>query len=96
MCSSDLLFAGLQGGQVRSGLDLDLDDRIPSDVICAAAAVEPAIGPFVGQYLGMVGTPKVLEPAEGRVRELLESGWRPALVGPTAADLTALVGAVGA
>jgi hypothetical protein len=76
-----------------AGNELDLDERIPSDVICAAAAVEPSIGPLVGQYLGMLAPPAVLAPAETRVRALLAQGWRPEPVGPTAADLTALVGA---
>jgi 2-polyprenyl-6-methoxyphenol hydroxylase-like FAD-dependent oxidoreductase len=71
----------------------DVVDRIPSDVICAAAAVDPSIRPFVGMYLGMVAGPDVLDPAEGRVRALLEGGWRPALVGPTAAELTTLIAA---
>jgi len=75
-----------------AGSDLDLDERIPSDVICAAAAVDPSIAPYVGMYFGMVAPPSVLDPAEPRVRELLATGWRPSLIGPTAAELTALVG----
>jgi 2-polyprenyl-6-methoxyphenol hydroxylase-like FAD-dependent oxidoreductase len=76
-----------------AGEELDPGDRLPSDVICAAAAVEPSIAPLVGQYLGMLAPPSVLAPAEGRVRALLAQGWRPEPVGPTPAELTALVGA---
>jgi hypothetical protein len=74
-----------------SGRDLDLTEPIPSDVICAAVAVDPSIGPLVGQYLGMVAGPDVLDPAQARVRDLLRSGWRPAPVGPTVEELTASV-----
>ena len=76
-----------------SGLDLDLSERIPSDVMCAAAEVDPSIWPFAGQYLGMVGGPDVLDPVQDRVRALLDTGWRPTLAGPSS---TELVGGVAA
>jgi 2-polyprenyl-6-methoxyphenol hydroxylase-like FAD-dependent oxidoreductase len=60
-----------------AGEDLDLSARIPSDVICAAAAVDPQIAPAVGPYLGMLALPSVLDPVEDRARAVLATGWRP-------------------
>lgn len=72
-----------------AGDDIDMSAPIPSDVICAAAAVDPSLAPVVGQYLGMHAGPDVLRPVERRVRELLGQGWRPTPVGPPAEQLTA-------
>lgn len=69
------------------GSDLDLSERIPSDVICAAAEADESLRPYVGMYLGMVAGPDVLDDAEPRVRELLVQGWRPTTPGPTRAEL---------
>jgi hypothetical protein len=57
--------------------DLDVDARIPSDVICAAAEVDPSIMAAAGPYLAMVGLPSVLDPVEERARAVLRTGWRP-------------------
>jgi 2-polyprenyl-6-methoxyphenol hydroxylase-like FAD-dependent oxidoreductase len=73
-----------------AGGRLDLTEPIPSDVICAAAAVDPSIAPLAGQYVGMTAGPDVLDPAQGRVRALLQQGWQPPTVGPALADLAAL------
>jgi 2-polyprenyl-6-methoxyphenol hydroxylase-like FAD-dependent oxidoreductase len=70
-----------------AGHDIDLDDRIPSDVICAAAEADPSLRPYAGMYFGMVAGPEVLDAAEPRVRELLAEGWRPATPGPSRAAL---------
>lgn len=69
------------------GHDIDLDERIPSDVICAAAEVEESLHPYVGMYFGMVTGPDILDAAEPRVRELLTEGWRPSTPGPTRSEL---------
>lgn len=69
------------------GSGLDLSERIPSDVICAAADVDENLRPFVGMYLGMVAGPDILDAAEPRARELLAEGWRPSNPGPTRAEL---------
>jgi 2-polyprenyl-6-methoxyphenol hydroxylase-like FAD-dependent oxidoreductase len=74
-----------------AGGDIDLDDRIPSDVIVAAAEDLPEIGPYAGQYLGMLAPPSVLDPVEDTVRELLRAGWRPASAGPTAFEIADIV-----
>ena len=47
-----------------AGEDLDLTDRIPSDVICAAIEVDDSLKPYVGMYSGMVAGPEILEPVE--------------------------------
>jgi hypothetical protein len=69
------------------GLELDLSERIPSDVICAAAEVDESLKPYVGMYLGMATGPDILDAAEQRTRELLAEGWRPKTPGPTGAEL---------
>ena len=56
---------------------LDLDARIPSDVICAASEVDPSIMPMVAPYMGMMALPGVLDPLQERTREILRTGWRP-------------------
>jgi flavin-dependent dehydrogenase len=76
------------------GADLDLDARIPSDVICAAAEVDPEILPAARAYLGMLTGPAVLRPVEERARAVLRTGWRPRLAdGPTGAELAAAIAA---
>lgn len=69
------------------GRDIDPRERIPSDVICAAAGADPSLAPYVGMYLGMVAGPDVLDAVEPRVRELLAEGWRPRTPGPTRTEL---------
>jgi hypothetical protein len=74
------------------GEDLDLKARIPSDIICAAAEVEPSLTPIVTPYLAMSAPPASLQPATDRVRELLHAGWRPPLAdGPTRDELAEVV-----
>jgi flavin-dependent dehydrogenase len=78
------------------GEDLDLDGRIPSDVICAAAEVDPTLMSVVLPYLAMFAKPDVLAPAEDRVREILRTGWRPPFGdGPTRDELADVVLAAG-
>jgi hypothetical protein len=74
------------------GEDLDVDAQIPSDVICAAGEVDPSLAPMVMAYQAMFGTPDVLRPAQERVREILRTGWRPALAdGPSRDELAAVI-----
>jgi hypothetical protein len=74
-----------------AGQDINLDERIPSDIICAAAEADESLRPFVGRYQGMVAGPEVLDAVEGRVRGLLKEGWRPTMPGPTGRELAALL-----
>jgi hypothetical protein len=79
-----------------AGQDIDLDAKIPSDVIAAAAERLPEIAPAAGMYMGMVALPGVLAPYEEPVRQLLRTGWRPPLgEGPTRDELAMLVAEVG-
>lgn len=76
------------------GADIDLDARIPSDVICAAGAVDPEIMPAAGPYMGMIALPSILRSVEERARTVLRTGWRPPLgEGPTRDALVELIGA---
>jgi flavin-dependent dehydrogenase len=76
------------------GEDIDLDARIPSDVICAAADVDPEILPAARPYMGMLALPSVLDPVEERARAVLRTGWRPPLAdGPTRDELVDVIGA---
>jgi len=59
------------------GGDIDIEARIPSDVVCAAAEVDPAIWPAAGPYLAMQALPAVLDPVRDRARAVLRTGWRP-------------------
>jgi 2-polyprenyl-6-methoxyphenol hydroxylase-like FAD-dependent oxidoreductase len=77
------------------GADLDLDERLPSDLIMAASQfgpeVQARIGPAAGAYLGMTALPSCLDPVEPVAREVYRSGWRaPYTPGPTRAELAAL------
>jgi 2-polyprenyl-6-methoxyphenol hydroxylase-like FAD-dependent oxidoreductase len=59
------------------GGDIDIEARIPSDVVCAAAEVDPAIWPAAGPYLAMQALPAALDPVQDRARAVLRTGWRP-------------------
>jgi 2-polyprenyl-6-methoxyphenol hydroxylase-like FAD-dependent oxidoreductase len=77
-----------------SGEDIDLDARIPSDVICAAAEVDAEIMPAAGPYMGMMAPPSILRSVEERARAVLHTGWRPPLGdGPTRDELVEMIGA---
>lgn len=75
-----------------AGRDLDLDARLPSDRILAAAEVDPAIGAAAGPYLAMLAGPDSLAAVEPLARRVYASGWRPAPApGPTRAELGLVV-----
>ena len=70
------------------GGDIDSETRIPSDVICAAAEVDPSIWPAAGPYLAMQAPPSVLDPVRDKARAVLRSGWRPPFTaGPSRGEL---------
>ena len=84
----------IDGGMVRrwKGEDLDLGARLTSDLIAAAADVEPAILPYAGGYFAMTATPETLRPAEPLARAVYERGWRPPYAsGPTRDELAAVI-----
>jgi 2-polyprenyl-6-methoxyphenol hydroxylase-like FAD-dependent oxidoreductase len=75
-----------------AGADIELDARIPSDVVSAAAEVDPAITPAAMAYNSMTALPGVLDPFQERARAVLRTGWRPPIAaGPSRADLARLV-----
>jgi 2-polyprenyl-6-methoxyphenol hydroxylase-like FAD-dependent oxidoreductase len=75
-----------------AGEDLDLDARIPSDVVVACAEVDPSIFAAAGPYLGMLALPTVLDAAQEKARAVLATGWRPAYAdGPTRHDLARII-----
>ncbi|HWJ82325.1 MAG TPA: FAD-dependent oxidoreductase [Nocardioides sp.] len=75
------------------GEELSADEPPTSDVIVAAAAANPALMPAVGPYSGMLAGPQVLDQVREPVAQMLRDGWRPALEGPTRAELVAMLGA---
>ena len=77
-----------------AGDDVDLRQSLPSDLILAAAEVDPAIRPAIGGYLSMTALPASLRAVEPRARGLYASGWRPRLApGPSLDELAELVSA---
>jgi flavin-dependent dehydrogenase len=79
------------------GEDIDVESRIPSDVICAAAQIDATIAPAAQQYLAMAALPRVLDVAEERARAALRTGWRPPVGdGPTRDELADTIASVSA
>ena len=75
-----------------TGSDLDLSERIPSNLVLAAAEVDPSIGAATGPYLTMTGLPSTLDAVEPLARAVYETGWRPRpAAGPSRAELAELV-----
>ena len=78
-----------------AGEDLDLEARIPSDVVCECAQVDPSILSAALPYLGMLAGPAVLDSVQDSARAVLRTGWRPPYAeGPTRADLVTLTTSV--
>jgi 2-polyprenyl-6-methoxyphenol hydroxylase-like FAD-dependent oxidoreductase len=79
-----------------SGADLDPDRPLPSDLLLAAAAREPAIARGMQPYLAMTEGPASLEPLQDAARRVFEGGWRPAYAeGPTRDELARIVSSAG-
>jgi hypothetical protein len=75
-----------------AGDDIDLDARIPSDVVVACAQVDPSIMAAAAPYLGMLALPTVLDPVQDAARRVLRTGWRPPYAaGPNRDELVDLV-----
>ena len=71
-----------------AGRDVDLTRRLPSDLVMAAAQVEPAIGPASGPYLTMLAGPECLDAVEPLAAAVYRRGWRPPRAeGPTRDEL---------
>jgi len=75
-----------------AGADVDLDRPLPSDLLGAAATVDPSLMPVVGPYLAMQALPATLDEVQPRAREIYATGWRPPVPdGPTRDELVDLV-----
>jgi len=75
-----------------SGQDVDLNTRIPSDLIMAAAEADPAISTAITPYVTMAGLPACLDPVEPLAHAVFAAGWRPApSPGPTRSKLAKLI-----
>ncbi len=84
----------MDGELVRrwEGHDVDLERRLPSDRILAAAEVDPRIGAAAPGYLGMTRLPDCLDPVEPLARAVYATGWRPSYSpGPTRDELVEVV-----
>jgi 2-polyprenyl-6-methoxyphenol hydroxylase-like FAD-dependent oxidoreductase len=84
----------MDGDLVRrwQGGDVDLTRRLPSDLILAAADVDPRINEMTPGYFGMFRLPSSLDPAEPLARAVYETGWRPSYSpGPGRDELVDLV-----
>ncbi len=84
----------MDGDAVRrwEGGDVDLNRRLTSDLILAAAAEDPTIGRASGGYLSMLELPSSLDPVAPLARAVYETGWRPRFAtGPTRGELREIV-----
>jgi 2-polyprenyl-6-methoxyphenol hydroxylase-like FAD-dependent oxidoreductase len=71
-----------------AGRDVDLDRRLPSDLVMAAAQVEPAIGAALPPYLAMTAGPECLDGVEPLAAAVYRTGWRPPRAeGPSRVEL---------
>jgi hypothetical protein len=74
------------------GEALDINVRLPSDVICAAAEQDTSMLPVVGSFLTMVSLSASLKEVEESSRAVLRSCWRPPYAdGPSAAELAEVI-----
>jgi 2-polyprenyl-6-methoxyphenol hydroxylase-like FAD-dependent oxidoreductase len=79
------------------GGDVDLARPLPSDLVMAAAEVDPRINAALTGYFAMIELPSCLEPVEPLARAVYETGWRPPYSpGPTRDELVEIVRGVSA
>jgi 2-polyprenyl-6-methoxyphenol hydroxylase-like FAD-dependent oxidoreductase len=87
----DHAYADAERQRRWSGHDIDLHRPLPSDLIVAAADVDPRLQPIIGPYAAMNALPASLAPAEPLAREIYARGWRPAVLpGPHKDELAEL------
>jgi hypothetical protein len=74
------------------GETLDIDARLPSDVIVATAQEDPGMMPVLTPFLAMVTLPASLKDVEDAARAVLRTGWRPPYAnGPSASALAEVI-----
>lgn len=71
--------------------ELDVEQPLPSDLICDAGIVAPGIEQAVSGYRAMTALPDTVRVAEEQARQVYRSGWRPPVAGPSRAELAALI-----
>jgi 2-polyprenyl-6-methoxyphenol hydroxylase-like FAD-dependent oxidoreductase len=84
----------MDGDLVRrwQGGHIDLSQRLPSDLILAAAAVDPRINAAASIYMSMRELPGCLDPVEPLARSVYETGWRrPYSPGPDRGELVDII-----
>ena len=75
-----------------AGADVDLSRPLPSDLILAAAELDPGMNSVVRPFQAMLVPPSALAAVEPRAREIYASGWRPPIpAGPTRDELADIV-----
>ena len=79
------------------GVPLDLNRRLPVDLLAAIGDAEPSLIPQLVPYHLMAATSASLDLLRPRAHEIYASGWRPPeLAGPSHADLVAAISAAKA
>jgi hypothetical protein len=77
-----------------AGEEIDLSERLPSDLVGAATMADPSLLEVLGPYWGMMTLPCTLDAVQERVKAIYASGWRPPVpAGPTRDELAELVAA---
>jgi 2-polyprenyl-6-methoxyphenol hydroxylase-like FAD-dependent oxidoreductase len=75
-----------------AGEEIDVEGKLSSDVIGAAAEQDPSMMEVVGAVQGMMLPPTALAAVEEKARAVLRTGWRPPYAeGPDAAELAGLI-----
>jgi 2-polyprenyl-6-methoxyphenol hydroxylase-like FAD-dependent oxidoreductase len=75
-----------------AGEDVFADDRLPGDLVLAAAEQNPDIRGHAGPWVTMDAGPESLEPARALARDVYATGWRPSYAdGPSRDELVALL-----
>lgn len=93
----DHVYTDVRVARRWAGADVDLAERIPSDLVVAAAMHDKSLMSTVGPYLAMLSLPQTLDAVQPQARDLFTAGWRPPVPeGPTRDDLAALVSQVAA
>ena len=90
----ELVSIAIDRGMVRrwQGEDLDLTIPLTSDLIAAATAADPRIGPHASGYFAMTAKPGTLRPVEPLARVVYQNGWRPTYApGPTRSELVDVI-----
>ena len=86
----------IDGAMARrwAGHDIDLDARIPSDLVMDAASQDPVIAEALPRFASMQAGPETLDPVRERARAVYAGGWRPPYgAGPTRDELVEVLSA---